>query len=177
MLFQQNESELGRKLDVICEQDGSIVDVIVGDPAPDILEFPMPGGTLLHHIHADDHEAFLASCRWISKQEGRSVSVRLKFRKGNEWWIAIVGTITNAKNNRVHIRIENDDAESYKMAEAQVRALIEGSKQGAVVQSTDGPKFINDGFDRFLVYRLRIGGVGFGIAWILMITQQIDDLS
>ncbi len=152
MLFQQNESKLGRKLDVICEQDGAIVDVIVGDPAPDILEFPMPGGTLLHHIHSDDCEAFLASCRWVAKRDGRSVSVRLKFRKGSEWWIAIIATITNDKEDRLNVRIENDDAESYKMASAQMRALIEGSRQGAVVQSIDGPKFINDGFARLLGY-------------------------
>lgn len=152
MRIKSGGSKEGQELAVICEQDGSIIDVAVGNSAPDIIELPKKGGTLLDHIHETDADAFLGACAWAVAHHERTISLRLRFRKGNEWWIAIIATITNYNDGKLHIQIEDDLAESLKIAEGQMRALVEGSRQGAIVQSQSSPKFINEGFAKLIGY-------------------------
>ena len=139
MRIKTGGSKVGQELAVICGQDGLIIDVAVGNSAPDIIELPKKGGTLLDHIHETDTDAFLGACAWAVAHHERTISVRLRFRKGNEWWIAIIATITNYNDSKLHIQIEDDLAESLKIAEGQMRALVEGSRQGAIVQSQSAP--------------------------------------
>lgn len=140
-------------LDVIVGKDNVIAQIEVSETRPDIIEFPEVGGDILDHIDVSHHDAYLGARDWVRGGDSREMALRLKFRKGNEWWIAVTAVITNADPTMTRVHIEMDKAATWKIQAMQLRQLVENSKQGALIQTEEGPLFINEGMARLIGYQ------------------------
>lgn len=146
--FELQESS--QQFAITADQYGLIVDIKIGENPPDLIHFPEVGGKLIELVHASDQDAFEMASNWVLEDPNNSISLHMKFRRGGEWWIEVNAEITRNAQNLLIVQIKVDDAATWRLQAQQMRRLVEGSRQGAVVQTIDGPLYINEGMARLM---------------------------
>jgi PAS domain S-box-containing protein len=149
----QSPNELlasSQSLTLTVSDDGVITEMVVGETPPDLINFPDVGGKVSDLVHKQDQGAFAASSKWVLEDPEHTISLRIKFRRGGEWWIEVAATITRDDPAHLTVLIEVDDAATWRLSANQMRQLVEGARQGAVVQTIDGPLYINESMARLI---------------------------
>ena len=108
------------------------------------------GDTIRDHIHPDDWDAFVLICDWVSAVAKRSITIRTRLSRGPEWWLPTNLTVQSEDDELLRIGIEVDDAAAARMAEMQMRQLVEGSLQGIVVRNSEKTFYINNSFAKLV---------------------------
>lgn len=138
-------------LEIVFDSEGAIVEAR-GNEALKLIEAPIPGHDILDYVHIKDREGFRHNYGWIVKQEGRSIRIQFRFRRGYEWWIFVKAKITRTDTALICLEMEFDRAASHKMAESQFRKVVELSQHGVIVIGRNGPMFVNQGYATLVGY-------------------------
>lgn len=132
---------------------GRILDRVRQRNELELIDTPQIGEDLTSYIHEDEKRAFNHNCAWVLKEGDVEVSLHLRLRKGNEWWIFVNATIARRDHKTLNITLEHDDTATAKMQAHQLQNLVEASQQGAVVIGPDGPCYVSLGYAQLLGYR------------------------
>lgn len=138
-------------LEILFDSEGAIVEAR-GNEALKLIEAPIPGHDILDYVHIQDRDGFQHNYGWIVKQEGRSIRIQFRFRRGYQWWVFVNAKITRTDSALICLEMEFDRVSSHKMAESQFRKVVELSQHGVIVVGRNGPLFVNQGYATLVGY-------------------------
>jgi len=86
------------------------------------------------HAHPEDRSHFLNTVDWAQRCAGETARLVLRLARADGAWVSVIAKLGPAGPDGVELRIELDDAAAARRAEAQIRQIVEGARQAAVVQ-------------------------------------------
>ena len=117
-----------------------------------LLESLKPGASITDYVHPDDQAAFSKNCEWLLVDRGQSVTLRLRFKKGYQWWIEVDARLSSPGKEGLQLDISiNDTAYALTMVR-KLRDLVENAVIGAAVIGDGEPIFVNAGLAKMLGY-------------------------
>jgi PAS domain S-box-containing protein len=109
------------------------------------------GGGVLDHIHPSEREFVAATLRWIVDEPDREGNIAFRFARGNGSWLNVTAAL-RGDGATVRVTAAVDDVALARRAEAQMRRVVEASRQGIVVRTADELLYLNDAFAQLLGY-------------------------
>jgi two-component system cell cycle sensor histidine kinase PleC len=111
-----------------------------------------PGASLIALVHADDADLLHHNRNWCAQHEDREVALRIRYRRGTDWWLPLLTTLRCRSQLGTEVTLELDSAVAARASEQQMRKVIDGSQQGIVVTTLEKPLYVNNGFARLIGY-------------------------
>lgn len=109
------------------------------------------GEPLVEHVHPAERDFVLANLAWVAGEPGRQGRIACRVARTDGGWIGVVAGL-RCEGATVHLELQRDDVNIALRREAQMRQVIEASRQGIVVRTDDELLYVNDGFARLLGY-------------------------
>lgn len=119
--------------------------------APLIIDVPANGASALQLIHAEDHQAMTQICALACEKDLRA-TLRVRIRKGHEWWIITSAEIAREAEGQVRIQFTADARANADKVLLHLRDLVDSAMHGAAVITDDEPIFVNRGLATMLGY-------------------------
>jgi len=117
------------------------------------LESPLsPGASLIALVHPDDTDLLHHNRLWCAQHESREVALRIRYRRGTDWWLPLLTTLRCRSDAETEVALELDSAVAARASEQQMRKVIDGSQQGIIVRTLEKPLYVNNGFARLVGY-------------------------
>jgi PAS domain S-box-containing protein len=139
---------------------GGVVRGIQGDAASRLVCAAAVGDALLDYVHPKERAFVAANLDWVAAEDGRRGRIAFRLARADGGWLGVAGNLRN-DGGTLRAEIELDDVHTAMRREAQMRQVVEGSRQGIVVRTATELLYVNDGFARMLgldsyrdVYRL-----------------------
>jgi PAS domain S-box-containing protein len=117
-----------------------------------LLESLKPGASITSYVHPEDQAAFTKNCEWVLGDRGQSVTLRIRFKKGYQWWIEVDAKLSARGEDGLGLDISINDAANALTTVRKLRDLVEGAVIGAAVIGDGEPIFVNAGLAKMLGY-------------------------
>jgi PAS domain S-box-containing protein len=111
-----------------------------------------PGARLLELVHPDDVEILKHNCAWCAANEGREVVLRVRYRRGPDWWTSLLTTIQCFPGGTTEVTLALDNAVAARATAQQLRHVVDESQQGIMVRTLTKALYVNEGMARMLGY-------------------------
>ena len=115
-------------------------------------------------VHPEDRGCFEHTLDWVQRSDGESARLSIRMARGKDDWVSLLAGIGRGSDKRLAIRIELDDAVAARRAEAQIRQVVEGAQQAAVVHVGSKVVYSNPALARLMGYasleEMRTTGAG-----------------
>ena len=130
----------------------------------------LPNGAIAEHqalalLHPDDQACFAQILRWTRAAPGQSARLLVRLHRTGGEPVSVIAHIALGASGLVHVEIQLDDAAAARRAEAQIRQVVEGAQQAAVVTVGNRIAYSNHALARMLGFRsleeLRASGSSF----------------
>jgi two-component system, cell cycle sensor histidine kinase PleC len=138
------------------------VSVSVGASASRALRLEQSGGPLTepatsaHEIvalvHPEDRSYFEHTLDWATRNLGESARISIRLARGDGNWVSVLAKIGSGNSGRLALNIDLDDAAAARRAEAQIRQIVEGAQQAAVVHVGAKVVYSNPSLARLMGY-------------------------
>ena len=109
-------------------------------------------GEIAALVHPDDRGYFQHTLDWARGTGGGAAKISVRLARGEREWVGVIATIGAGDDERVRLRLELDDAAAARRAEAQIRQIIEGAQQAAVVHVGGKVVYSNPSLARLMGY-------------------------
>jgi two-component system, cell cycle sensor histidine kinase PleC len=119
---------------------------------------------LVELVHPADQDGLEYMLRWPGAAKGQAASISVRVGRGEDRWVRSMAQIGRAAEGSLRVELELDEVATAKRAEAQIRSIVEGAKQAAVVRYGSRIVYTNEALASMLGYRsleeLRALGAG-----------------
>ena len=139
-------------VELVLDASGLVLSVSAAAEGQRLVSDVVEGEALTNHIHPDDYDFFLWSAQWILNGAHRQQTIPLRWARANGRWSKLSATLVSDGGETVTIVLLPDQVEHARRAEAQLRRVVEGSKQGIVVRTNTEVLYTNDAFAHLLGY-------------------------
>jgi PAS domain S-box-containing protein len=116
-------------------------------------------------LHRDDRACFAQVLRWTRAAPGESARLLVRLNRSAGEPVSVIARIAVGASGMAHVEIQLDDAAAARRAEAQIRQVVEGAQQAAVVTVGSRIAYSNPALARMLGFRsleeLRADGSSF----------------
>ncbi len=103
-------------------------------------------------VHPEDRGCFEHTLDWVQRSDGEAARLSIRIARGEADWVSLLARIGYGSDKRLAIRIELDDAVAARRAEAQIRQVVEGAQQAAVVHVGSKVVYSNPALARLMGY-------------------------
>ena len=139
---------------------GGVVRGMQGDALSRFACAASVGDALLDHVHPKERAFVAANLDWVAAEAGRRGRIAFRLARADGGWLGVVADLRNDAGV-IRAGFELDEVHTARRREAQMRQVVEGSRQGIVVRTETELLYVNDGFAQLLglesrrdVYRL-----------------------
>ena len=145
------ETDAARRIDVVFDKDGVILDMRAGIEAMQTARTLTPGKNIGERLVPPDFDFLMMTARWAGEGSDREPTIALRFWRDNGKVLNAYGTCRR-DGDHIHLTLRADEAAVARRKERQIRRVVEGSLQGVIVRTSDDVLFVNDGFARLVGY-------------------------
>ncbi|MGH7123220.1 MAG: hypothetical protein ACREFI_02525, partial [Stellaceae bacterium] len=85
------------------------------------------------HVHPEDLSHYLNTVHWARHADGQVARSILRLARPDDGWVSVIVKFGPVCANVVNVQIDLDDAAAAQRAEKQIRQIVEGARQAAVV--------------------------------------------
>jgi PAS domain S-box-containing protein len=143
------EQKIETRVDVVLERDGTIHSVSCTPDAAKLARRLIPGESLPARLYGPDRDFLLATMVWLAGDETREANIQLRFVRSTGKLFVTRGMFRQAGGLTIGT-LYPDEAAAARRAARQMSRVVEGSRQGILVRTTEEVLFMNDGFARLL---------------------------
>jgi PAS domain S-box-containing protein len=137
---------------VVIDEGGVVLHADGAGPNARFLRDVSEGTALLSHIHLDDHGFFELTRYWMNNGAVAPATIQARWARSGGRWTNLFFRFEAASDETLRIWIREDEADTARRAEMQMRRVVEGSAQGIIVRTTSQVLYMNDAFARLLGY-------------------------
>jgi PAS domain S-box-containing protein len=141
-----------RRVVLLVDQNWTIREILDQQGAIKLDASLDAGTSLVALVHPDDIEVLHHNRDWCSRHGSRNVTLRIRYRRGTDWWLPLLTTLHNQAQDKTEVALELDSAVAARASEQQMRKVIDGSQQGIIVRTINKPLYVNNGFARLVGY-------------------------
>ena len=115
----------------------------------------LPHGAVVEHqllalLHPDDRACFAQMLRWARAAQGERARLLVRLQRAGGEPVSVIAGIAASASGMAHVEIQLDDAAAARRAEAQIRQVVEGARQAAVVTVGGRIAYTNHALARML---------------------------
>ncbi|MBI1330307.1 MAG: PAS domain S-box protein [Alphaproteobacteria bacterium] len=140
-----------RQIDLVIDRAGLIADVRACGRAAYLARHLAKGTALSGYMVAEDRPAYEMALNWVLAEDGRQISITLRFFGAGSRSITGHAAIQSA-SGKAHLSIRPDEVELAVRSAQQIRKVVEGSLQGVIVRTDTELLYANDGYARLVGY-------------------------
>ena len=103
-------------------------------------------------VHPEDGGYFEHTLEWAAKNRRESARISIRLARADGDWVSVLARIGSGNGECLELRIDLDDAAAARRAEAQIRQIVEGAQQAAVVHVGGKVVYSNPSLARLMGY-------------------------
>ncbi len=109
------------------------------------------GDVLTDRVHPKEQGFVAANLAWVADEPGRRGRIAFRLARADGGWFGAVMALRN-DSGTILAEFERDDLNTARRHEAQMRQVVEASRQGIVVRTEDELLYVNDAFAEIIGY-------------------------
>jgi PAS domain S-box-containing protein len=142
---------------VVCRLDG--------DAAARLAVAIAIGDRLLDHVHPKEQSFVAANLAWLGEEASRRGRIAFRVAQPDGGWFGVIADFVN-DGDIIRAEFDPDGLHTALRREAQMRQVVEASRQGIAVRTADEVLYLNDSFAKMLGYESHRELYGLGRAAI-----------
>jgi PAS domain S-box-containing protein len=148
------EATAAGSAEFILDDSGIILDIhAVGDNARLALDVS-EGEGFSQYLHPDDREFFSLAKYWVANggATNKAPAINLRWARSNGHFAQVQAQIIAESSETIRVSLRRDEVVVAQRTAAQLRRVVEGSRQGIIVRTSKEVLYMNDAFAHLVGY-------------------------